>query len=133
MSDPVREYLRNKGCAQHVIDRGLQGLVRDWEKTVESIEQGYKLGLDDYLNDMDGRQLIEETLAIDRGANASRHRERVRRADEHLRKLVTPVARSLWGDEAAVEHGWSAERNWWYFSEPKTAGPELLEDLKRRK
>lgn len=131
MSDPLREYLRDKGCAQHVVNRGLEGLVADWEKTVESILQGYDLGLDDYLNDLDGRQLIEEVLAINEVANGLKYGERVRRADERMRKLVRLTSKCLWGDEAASEHGWTAERNWWYFSEPKTASRELLDDLKR--
>lgn len=132
MSDPVREYLHDKGCSQHVVDRGLDGLVGDWEKTVESIEQGYDLGLDDYLNDLDGRQLIEEALAIKGVKDSTKHVERVRRADERIKKQVTINSKCLWGDEVASEHEWSPERNWWYFSEPKNAGRELLEDLRRR-
>jgi hypothetical protein len=131
MSDPVREYLRNQGCAQHVISSGLEGLIGAWEKTAESVEMGYELGLDDYLNDLDGRQLIEETLAIDGVANAQKYGERVGHADERMRKQVRLTGHCLWGNAAATEHGWSAERNWWYFSEPKTAGRELMEDLKR--
>lgn len=131
MSDPVREYLRKKGCAQHVVSGGVEGLVGKWEDTVESIGRGYQFGLDDYLNDLDGRQLIEEAMAIDGAANRLKYGDRLRRADERMRKLVKPTRHCLWGDQAATEHRWSAERNWWYFSEPKTAGRELLEDLKR--
>ena len=130
MSDPVREYLRNKGCAQHVVNGGLEGLVGDWEKTVESIVQGYDLGLEDYLNDLDGRQLISEVMALDEAPHRLKYRERVHHADERMRKAVRLTSQCVWGDEAASEHGWSAERNWWYFSEPKTAGRELLDDLK---
>jgi hypothetical protein len=129
MSDPVREYLREKGCAQHVIRGGLEGLIGAWEKTVESVERGYELSLDDYLNDLDGRQLIEETLAIDGVENAQNHLERVRPVDERMRNRVRLTGTCLWGNAAATRHGWSADKNWWYFSVPKTAGPELLIDL----
>lgn len=129
MSDPVREYLRAKGCAQHVIRGGLDGLIGAWEKTVESVERGYELGLDDYLNDLDGRQLISEVMPINEVATGLKYEERVRRADKRMRKLVRLTGRCLWGNAAATRHGWSAEENWWYFSVPKTAGPELLIDL----
>jgi len=132
MSDIVREYLRERGCAQHVINGGLEALVEAWEKTVGSVEKGYELGLDDYLNDLDGRQLIEETLPLV-GEKAQKYQERVDHADERMRKQVRLTGRCLWGDEAASEHGWSAGKNWWYFSEPRTAGHELLEDLKSRR
>jgi hypothetical protein len=129
MSDPVREYLRQKGCAQHVIDGGLEGLIQAWEKTVRSVEHGYEFGLDDYLNDLDGRQLIEETLAIGGLENAKSYTERVRLIDERMRDQVRLTGHCLWGNAAAKSHGWSADKNWWYFSVPKTAGPELLAEL----
>jgi hypothetical protein len=133
MSDPVREYLRDHGCAQHVISGGLEGLIRAWEETVESVERGYELGLDDYLNDLDVRQLIEETLAVDEAPRAQKHEARVCRADERMRKQVSLTGHCLWGNAAATEHQWTAEKNWWYFSEPRTAGRELLSDLKSRR
>jgi hypothetical protein len=129
MSDPVREYLRDKGCAQHVVSRGLDGLVGDWERTVESIAHGYEFGLDDYLNDLDGRQLIEEAMAINEAANRLKYGDRIRRADERMKKLVRQTDVCLWGNAAEKRHGWSADKNWWYFSVPKAAGPELLVDL----
>ena len=129
MADPVRKYLRDKGCAEHVVNGGLEGLVGDWEKTVESVAQGYDLGLDDYLNDLDGRQLIEEVMAINEVENELKYGERVQRADQRMRKLVRLTGQCLWGNAAATTHVWSADKNWWYFSVPKTAGPELLVDL----
>ena len=129
MLDPVRDYLRSKGCPQHVIKGGLERLVDAWEKTVASIVQGYEFGLDDYLNDLDGRQLISEAMAIDEVAGQLKYGERVQRADERMRKVVRLTEKCLWGNAAAKRHGWSADKNWWYFSVPKTAGPELLVDL----
>ena len=132
MFDPAREYLREKGCAQHVIKGGWEGLIEAWEKTVESVELGYELGLDDYLNDLDGRQLIEETLAIDGVDNEQGYLDRVRRLDDRMRNRVRLTGQCLWGNAAAKRHGWSADKNWWYFSVPKTAGPELLIDMNER-
>jgi hypothetical protein len=126
--DPVREFLKRRGSAEHVVRGGLPGLVENWERVVESVKRGYNLGLDDYLNDMDGRQLLDEALKLAKADKA--YIERVRRADESMRRLVKPIVRSLWGEENAKERGWSAEKNWWYFAVPIKAGSELADDLK---
>jgi hypothetical protein len=126
--DPVREFLKRRGSAEHVVRGGLLGLVENWERVVESVKRGYNLGLDDYLNDMDGRQLLDETLSLAKADQA--YIERVRRADESMRRLVKLIGRSLWGEKNAKEHGWSAEKNWWYFAVPINAGPALTDDLK---
>ena len=63
-NDPVREFLRERGSSPNLIDGGLAGLVESWEAVVSAVEEGYTLGLDDYLNDLDGRQLLEEALPI---------------------------------------------------------------------
>ena len=126
--DPVREFLKRRRSAEHVVRGGLPGLVENWERVVESVTRGYNLGLDDYLNDMDGRQLLDEALELAKADHA--YIERVRRADQSMRRLVRPITRSLWGEKNATEHGWSAAKNWWYFAVPIKAGPELVDDLK---
>ncbi|MFN0087200.1 MAG: hypothetical protein ACKVX9_17565 [Blastocatellia bacterium] len=129
MEDPVREYLREKGCAAHVIDGGLEGMVEGWEQIAQSVENGYSLGLDDYLNDMDIRQLIEESLSVATAAQRDAICDRVERADEQMRSLVERAEGCLWGDEVAEEEGWTARNNWWYFTRPLNADPELLLEI----
>ena len=64
MSDEmVKRFLNGRGCPEDVVERGLAGLVEDWERTAEQVGSGYPLGLDDYLNDVDGRQLIEDCVS----------------------------------------------------------------------
>ena len=133
MSDPVRKYLRERGCSKHVVDGGLSRLVEDWESTVQQIVRGYGFGIEEYLNDLDGRQLISELMSLNQESLPLRYQERVDRADERMRRAVDFTGRCIWGDEAASENGWSPDKNWWYFCEPKTAGPDLLEDLERDK
>ncbi|MDX2032082.1 MAG: hypothetical protein SF339_15515 [Blastocatellia bacterium] len=129
MADPVREYLNEKGCAAQIVERGLQGLVENWEQIVQSVENGYSLGLDDYLNDMDVRQLIEESLSVATAAQRDAISDRVERADEQMRSLVERAEGCLWGEEVAEEEGWTARNNWWYFTRPLSADPELLSEI----
>jgi len=128
-SDPVRDFLRQRGCPDHVIKNGLRGLIENWEEVVESVARSYRLGLDDYLNDLDGRQLLEEVLVVAPKEKRAEYLERLRRVDERMKTLVEPAGRCLWGDEVAESEGWTAGKNWWYFSKPIHAGPELLSEI----
>ena len=127
--DSVAEFLRKRGCPEHVVRGGLRGLAESWEEVVRSIEEGYSLGLDDYLNDLDGRQLLEEALAVAPAQEKKTALQRVRRADAKMQTLVRPSGRCLWGDETARQEGWTARKNWWYFSIPVNPGEELLNEL----
>ncbi len=127
--DPVGEFLRQRGCPEHVVSGGLQGLTENWEEIVHSVEGGYSLGLDDYLNDMDVRQLIEEALPIAPAEDRQAVLKRIRQADAKMQWLIKPAGRCLWGDETARQEGWAAQKNWWYFSIPARAGEELLREF----
>ena len=127
--DPVGEFLKNRGCPEHVVQGGLRGLTEGWEEVVRSVEEGYRLGLDDYLNDMDGRQLLEEALHVAPSGDKREYLKRIRQADGKMQWLVRPAGRCLWGDETARQEGWTAKKNWWYFSRPVNAGEELLAEF----
>ena len=127
--DPVSDFLKARGCPAHVIRGGLMGLIESWETIVESVEKGYSLGLDDYLNDMDGRQLIEEALGFAPEKDKKKYADRLRQADAHMKKLLSPAGRCLWGDEVAEAEGWSARKNWWYYMKPLKGGHDLLEEI----
>ena len=127
--DPVRSFLEGRGCPDSVVRRGLRGLVEAWERTVREVRIGYPLGLDDYLNDMDARQLIEDVFRTIPAARTPTLAGRVREADALLRKLLQPAKTCLWGTEAAEGRGWTPEKEWWYFQRPKKAGPELMAEL----
>ena len=49
-SDEVREFLRERGCPERVVERGLEGLLASWAVTVDEVSAGYRFGLDDYRN-----------------------------------------------------------------------------------
>lgn len=128
--EAVREFLRARGASDSVVSGGLDGLIAGWEKVAESVERGYPLDtLDDYLNDMDLRQLIAETLAAvpipARGTLATR----LQAADTRIRAALVPAERCLWGAAIAGKRGWSAAREWWYFMRPIRPGPGLCSDL----
>jgi hypothetical protein len=127
--DAVRRFLEGRGSPSEIVAGGLAGLVEDWERTAEQIETGYPLGLDDYLNDLDVRELIEEALEFASAAEQRRLGARIRRADERARAHLRKIDECLWGKRVARSEGWTAEHNWWYFAVPSKPGPLLREDL----
>ncbi len=125
--DPIRRFLRARGAADHVVDGGLDGLVADWEHTAERVERGYGLGLDDYLNDLDARQIIEVVLSAMPEPDGPLL-ARLRAADERLRRATVPSGRCVWGDSTSQDRA-TERRNWWYFLVPRDPGPELAREL----
>lgn len=130
MHDQVEKFLRSRGCPDHIVKGGLLGLVDNWERIVHEVAEGYTLGLDDYVNDMDGRQLLEEALLVATPQHRQAAVERMTMADSLMRKVVVHFPVCLWGEQTARERGWTKENNWWYFAAPIKAGPELVTDLK---
>jgi len=128
-NDPVHAFLEARGCPDDVVAGGLEGLIAAWERSVKQTEAGYPLGLDDYLNDLDGRQLLEDALEVASEIERAAAAARISAADARMRRVVRPVSECLWGSRVADQEGWAADRNWWYFSVPNEPGPILREDL----
>jgi hypothetical protein len=118
VSDIVRDYLRRQNYADHVVRGGLDWLVHTWEHVVASVEAGEPQYQDDYLNDMDGRRILEEALNIAPPDERSMWLPRVRAADERIRRHLVPTQECLWGDDNAVKHGYTREHDWWYYNQP---------------
>ena len=129
MKDPIRNYLKNRGCAEHIIRGGLQGLVEMWETIVSEVSHGYDLTFDDYLNDMDTRQLLEEVKPLATTAADKSLIRKLGRIDAMMRTLIEPTKQALWGEQTAQEHNWSRATHWWYFAKPKYLGPDLREEM----
>ena len=130
--DPVREFLEARGAPEHIVEAGLDGLIERWESAVEDVEETYPLGLDDYLDDMDVRELIEGAMDAAPPEVRRKAHKRLEKADARMQKLLVPAGRCLWGSDMAEEQDWTPQRNWWYFMQPSDPGPELKEDLEKR-
>src|SRR5678815_1499979 len=98
----TREFLRARGCPEPVVSAGADGLVEEWENLVDRVEKGYPLGLDDYLNDLDGRELIAALMSAVARALTPVQKRRLVAADERMRAAVQPLEHCLWGDRLAA-------------------------------
>lgn len=120
----VRSYLASRGAPEHVVRGGLERLLDRWEATSRELASGYGFDVEDYLNDMDGRQILEdvrEQLAAEERADVD---ARIAEADARARAALAPTGRCIWGDEVAEVRGLDPERNWWYFGVPATRAVE---------
>jgi len=109
----VAIMLRERGAAEHIVKEGAEGLFTRWRKFVDQVETGYKLGLEDYRNDLDIRSLIAFT-GLD---------PEVLHEDHRFRKLLTHTRQAVWTSD--TPHAF------WVCGYPKNAGGALLKDLRR--
>src|SRR5438128_2696019 len=95
--DGVRSYMKSRGASHHLVDAGLPGAVAKWESIADSID-GYDFTLDDWLNDMDLRDIIAGALSV---ADTEVQRSiggRLERADDAFRN-ATVVTGPVWGSK----------------------------------
>jgi hypothetical protein len=118
-SEPVREYCRLKGYADHVVQGGLERLVRGWEAAVSYLLAGKPQYLCEYLNDLDGRCILEESLAMAHPEQRQAVALRVQAADDLFLNATVLTEECLWGPENEQSHGWTAAAHWWYYRKPK--------------
>jgi hypothetical protein len=130
--DAVRAFLGKRKAAKRLIEGGLPLLLEEWERVVEAVVEGYPAdSLDDYLNDMDVRQILDELRDAAPRAFDAASLGRLEAADWKIGALLIPAPGCLWGAASAKKHGWDAERNWWYFMQPSRSGAGLSGELEK--
>jgi hypothetical protein len=104
--DPVRDWLRARGCPAHIVRAGVPGLLERWQEIVQSLEESYPYTLDDYLNDMDTRTLLAGVADHLPKDEARKLREATHDSDHRFRILTEPLDQCLCGDDVARDEGW---------------------------
>jgi len=121
--DVVRNYLQRLGCPDFVVQGGIARLIERWERVVASVVAGQEQFEDDYLNDMDGRGILEEVLAVAPPIERNLWSDRIAAADQRIRSHLLPTRECIWGKENAQSRGYARERDWWYFHRPRVVEP----------
>lgn len=124
--DPVAKFLRSRGCPPFVVDGGIERLLGKWEAVAAALSATWTFGLEDWLNDLDGRRMLDEIAAAVPGAVGGKAGERMRAADALFTRRTREVAQCLWGPKAAAQLGITAAQQWWYFRVPKKSAVDLL-------
>jgi hypothetical protein len=117
--DAVHVFLAERGLADEVVAGGAEGLVSRWEQAAREAErERYPFGVEDWLNELDGRQLLHELQAAVPGSLAGSLAARLDEADQRLRAATEVALGCLWGDALAKRMGWKPAREWWYWRSP---------------
>ena len=119
--DPVARYLAERGVSTGLRDAGLRGIVAKWD-AIASRGEHYDLTLDDWLNDLDLRDIIAGAMSV-----APEHERQVvqsilARADDRFRRATVESPRPLvTGADRAAQ--------WWYLRHPARPGAGMRDDL----
>ena len=132
MPDNWEAFCRERGLRPELADGGAGGLVEQWRRTVSEIATGYRGDLDEYLNDMDARQILADFRAYEMNNGVHGFRPCEFDVDQAVRPQLVQARGCLWGEDNAVKHGWTPAGNWWYFTHPRHVGERLRNDLARR-
>ena len=125
MDDKLKEFLQERGCPRTLVDGGLNGLLDAWENLIDEIETEYKLSLDDYLDEVDVRQIISEIPVPLTPAQEGR----LHALDLRFKAATGETRKCIWGKNTAQEEAWSEDKNWWYYRVPLNPGSDLQIEL----
>lgn len=126
-SAAVARYLASRGVEEDLVGGGLDAAIDRWDAIARSARD-YDFTLDDWLNDMDLRDIIEGAMNAAEDAERNAVRKRLDAADERLRAATVETG-SIWGDAMADSASWDPKRTWWYFRRPANPGETMREDL----
>jgi hypothetical protein len=131
LQDAVDRFFRERGVSAGVRAKGLRGIIGDWDTIARGAEH-YDLTLDDWLNDLDLRDIIAGAMAAAPETTIRDLRDALERADDAFRAATIEFKQSLWevgidGTRSTPRHDRVAQ--WWYFRYPRRPGFSMQRDL----
>ena len=105
-------------------------LIDQWVAFTADLEgKGYSFDLDNWLNDVDVRELILEALPMFSREEMGDHALKLDKADETFLTATRDFKRCVWGHGTARKERWTPEKNWWYFRTPRRSNAQLEDEL----
>jgi hypothetical protein len=103
--------------------------VSRWEQVARDAElEVYPFGVEDWLDELDGRQILDDLSAAVPGALREALVARVAEADSRVRAATERLETCLWGSSLAKRQGWAPDRQWWYWRRPRAVRPDFAGD-----
>jgi hypothetical protein len=97
---------------------GFDYLLDQWALTVRLVEKGYPRLFDEYLADLDTRQMIDELATYASDEEWADVEAVLPLLDERFLKATRRVECCVWGEHNAAKYGWRVDREWWYYRLP---------------
>ncbi len=108
----------------------LRDLIDQWAGFATDLaRKNYTFDLDNWLNDVDVRELILEALPMFDAEDLGEHALKLDNADKTFMEATRPHKRCVWGSGTARKEKWTAEKNWWYFRTPLRSNAQLEDEL----
>jgi hypothetical protein len=107
----------------------LRELIDQWAEFTGDLDKGYTFDLDNWLNDVDVRELILEALPMFSREEMGEHALKLDQADAAFRASTRDFKKCVWGKGTARKERWTAEKNWWYFRTPLSSNAQLEDEL----
>jgi hypothetical protein len=126
-SDAVANYMRSRGVSGSLIEEGLEGAIDRWDALARSAKN-YDFTLDDWLNDMDLRDIIEGSMQAADAQESASLASLLAKADERMKKATVETG-SIWGKANAETGKYDPKTTWWYFRRPRHPGEMMQNDL----
>jgi hypothetical protein len=105
-------------------------LIDQWSSFTGDLQRkGYDFDLDNWLNDVDVRELIEEGLPMFSREEIGDHALKLDAADQAFRESTRDFKKCVWGHGIARKEKWTAAKNWWYFRTPSRSNGQLEDEL----
>mgnify|MGYP000435942032 CR=1 FL=1 len=124
LADPAREYSRRKKFSSLVIYGTFDYLLKKYEVNVRDIALEKCYVLEEYLNDMDGRRILEELIEVAGDRAPCGVQEKMWQLDSKIMPLLQPSYTCIWGTENAFKRSYLPQKHWYYFALPKCVATE---------
>ncbi|MBM3647451.1 MAG: hypothetical protein FJX11_06620 [Alphaproteobacteria bacterium] len=107
----------------------LRELIDQWAEFTTDLSGGYSFDLDNWLNDVDVRELILEALPMFGREEMGELTQKLEQADRTFMAATRDFKKCVWGKGIARKEKWTPQKNWWYFRTPLRSNDQLEDEL----
>jgi hypothetical protein len=120
--EAVHQFFKNQRYSKKVIEGGLDYALATWRDNVDRIARGKLRSFDDYLNDMDMRELLYEAFGLMSETEKKPIMDEVAALDQKLLAATIEVPQCIWGLGA----GYDRMTEWWYYRLPPAVAEKWI-------
>ncbi len=126
--EAVARYFEERGVSDGVRSKGLRGIIADWDAIAHSAAE-YDLTLDDWMNDLDLRDIIAGAMLVAPEHERHELRHVLDRADRAFRAATRESVQSPSASAEGLAHRHDPVTQWWYFRYPANPGETMRADI----
>ena len=101
VTDRVSTRLKNQGYDEYSTSLPIQEHLKRWERFIKECEEGYADVIEEYLNDLSVRDILEEVGKILKEENSEAQHEfyhHLQKLDERFKSQLVETDQPIWGN-----------------------------------